>query len=322
MKKQIQLDEFNSNKVKNFLKFYQFENEIFDTGKKLYLGNKKNKICRFCNKKSPEVKFRKEAHVIPEFLGNKNILSYFECDNCNGEIFTKYEDSFASFIGATRTFSQIKGKKGKVPKHIEKKTGLEILSNEKGLEIKTLQGLDTTILNPDNKTLTIKTIKQSYVPLFVMKSLIKIGLCLVKDEELNNFLFSKKLLLSNKIDGSVNNSDMFRLFMYFIPGPTYYLKPSAYLYTRINNKLLVPEKIIILTFGNHQYQIFLPNSNNDKYLKGKQINVPIFPLIIDNSYFDKYGKYQFFSLNMSSNKLKKEEEHNINLHFDSFTKLI
>jgi hypothetical protein len=47
--------------------------------------NKSERKCRFCGKSNPEVSFKKKAHLIPEFLGNKMLLSDFECDSCNYE---------------------------------------------------------------------------------------------------------------------------------------------------------------------------------------------------------------------------------------------
>ena len=53
---------------------------ILQPGKKFFLGDKANRQCRFCEKRSPEVTFRKKAHAIPELLGNKSLITYYECD--------------------------------------------------------------------------------------------------------------------------------------------------------------------------------------------------------------------------------------------------
>ncbi|MGJ1488571.1 HNH endonuclease [Sphingobacterium spiritivorum] len=87
-----------------------------DTIRKHYLGKQSTpKRCRFSNKTSDQFSFKMEAHIILQFMGNKNLLSNFECDDCNQK-FSKYEDSFANFIGASRTIAQIPGQaKNKVP---------------------------------------------------------------------------------------------------------------------------------------------------------------------------------------------------------------
>ena len=39
-----------------------------EPGRRMFLGDSQNRSCRFCNKKSPDVSFRKKAHAIPELL--------------------------------------------------------------------------------------------------------------------------------------------------------------------------------------------------------------------------------------------------------------
>ena len=73
----------------------------------------------------PDVTFKKKAHVIPQSLGNRNIVSLFECDSCNGAIFSIYESSLAAFIGIPRTFAEIRGQKG-VPTYKDKETNFRI----------------------------------------------------------------------------------------------------------------------------------------------------------------------------------------------------
>lgn len=60
---------------------YVFGND----GISVFIGdNSKRRICRFCGKSEPEVQFKKKnAHAIPEALGNKLIFSNEECKDCN-----------------------------------------------------------------------------------------------------------------------------------------------------------------------------------------------------------------------------------------------
>src|SRR5690554_4727253 len=39
--------------------------------------------CRFCGRGKPEVRFKKLAHAVSDFLGNQSIISMNECDECN-----------------------------------------------------------------------------------------------------------------------------------------------------------------------------------------------------------------------------------------------
>lgn len=45
--------------------------------------DKSQRTCRFCGRKQPDVSFNNIAHTISEGLGNKNIITNDECDECN-----------------------------------------------------------------------------------------------------------------------------------------------------------------------------------------------------------------------------------------------
>lgn len=68
--------------------------------------------CKFCNKPYGEVSFGNVAHIIPEFLGNRHLVSDFECDSCNSK-FGEYDTAFAAWLGAIRTILKTRGKKEK-----------------------------------------------------------------------------------------------------------------------------------------------------------------------------------------------------------------
>src|SRR6478736_2593665 len=67
-----------------------------------FLGEKTNKVCRFCKRNSNETTFKMDAHVFPEFMGNRHLLSHFECDQCN-VLFSRYETSFSNFFQINHT---------------------------------------------------------------------------------------------------------------------------------------------------------------------------------------------------------------------------
>src|SRR4051812_14719952 len=69
--------------------------------------------CRFCHRGEPEVTFKSDAHAVPEFLGNRSILSLNECDSCNTFFATEYEDHLSKWSLFARSASQVRGKKKK-----------------------------------------------------------------------------------------------------------------------------------------------------------------------------------------------------------------
>src|SRR5690606_15011171 len=80
-----------------------------------------DRSCRYCSKKNPDVAFSKIAHAIPEFIGNKSILSLNECDTCNEFFANQYEDHLSKWMNPLRSASQMRGKSGiPIYKHPEK----------------------------------------------------------------------------------------------------------------------------------------------------------------------------------------------------------
>ena len=89
-----------------------------DKDRKIKIGedNRDKRICRFCNKKKPDVKFKKEAHAISEALGNKKLILNEECDSCNEFFDENIERDFIYYHDLARTMFGIKNKDNNSPK--------------------------------------------------------------------------------------------------------------------------------------------------------------------------------------------------------------
>ncbi len=95
--------------------FTSFECHGFGfNGIKISVGDYKTHPCRFCEKKYPEVSFKKLAHAIPDALGNNLLFCNEECDTCNGEL-APIEANLTDFLDFNRVVSGIKSKKGEIP---------------------------------------------------------------------------------------------------------------------------------------------------------------------------------------------------------------
>jgi hypothetical protein len=66
--------------------------------------------CRYCGRGIPEATFRKDAHAVPEFLGNKSLFSMNECDECNAILASGYEDHLAKWTHFFRAMMRSAGK--------------------------------------------------------------------------------------------------------------------------------------------------------------------------------------------------------------------
>lgn len=68
--------------------------------------------CSFCGKTELDsATFKSIAHAIPENLGNKRVISYEECDICNGK-YSECELHIAKMFSVERIFSGARGKDG------------------------------------------------------------------------------------------------------------------------------------------------------------------------------------------------------------------
>lgn len=75
-----------------------------DIPRPLYLGNKIQRVCRFCGKNKNEVSFKKKAHVIPEGIGNKKLFSLSECDSCNSFYGNTIENDLNNLLSPYKLF--------------------------------------------------------------------------------------------------------------------------------------------------------------------------------------------------------------------------
>lgn len=94
----------------------KYDVKVFDSDrKKIGEKNKEKRICRFCNNginTTKKVTFRNKAHIIPEALGNKGLITYEECDECNNRFGKTIEKDLIAYFDIFRVFYGVKGKNG------------------------------------------------------------------------------------------------------------------------------------------------------------------------------------------------------------------
>jgi len=104
--------------VKNIASFYDANYRLADSNivlrstDKRRLGDRANRRCRFCGKEKPEVTFKQETHALPEAIGNKSLITYYESDACNQKFGREIDNEFGKWSKPLRTFYQIGGKDG------------------------------------------------------------------------------------------------------------------------------------------------------------------------------------------------------------------
>ena len=316
----IVLDELNRNKAEVFFNKYKNKFQFnTDIERKHYLGNSNYKICRFCGRTKPETSFKKDAHVIPQLLGNHKLLSNFECDICN-ELFSIFEASLASFIDPLRTITGIIGKKGtNIPTFKEPNSEMVIRKSN-------IPGVDTEIINYDknvsidkNKnSLIIKCKRNPFIPAHIYKIMVKIGLCLIDKTQIGEyeraFKFIKKIKENKPIKVKTATINM-----YFVPGSPLILNPIVELWERIETEEIknVVKHCMVIYLPNIVFQVFLPYNSIDllKHAKGELLEMPPVPLLYDHDKLNKkFNYYKFETIDMSSPKKLKYEPIEIHMH--------
>lgn len=136
-----------------------------------------SRTCRFCGRSYPDTAFANDSHLLPKLIGNTNLYSEFECDDCNAFI-SKFENDLASYLGVSRSIVGLQG---------EKKT--------KGFDARRLKaksrsflGDNILIIAPEDvKTegdaTSISYTKNTFVPARAYKALLKSALSILSEAE-------------------------------------------------------------------------------------------------------------------------------------------
>lgn len=283
-------------------------------GGKHYIGDKTNRVCRYCGKSKPEVYFKLEAHAIPEFTGNKSLIAFDECDTCNKLFSRVIEDHFGKYLGALRTLSQIHGKKG-VPTYKGQDGKSRISLEEAGLHIAGYEDDPIFDLNQESKTLTITAHRQPYVPAAVFKCLVKMAIAIAPNELLPELTHLREWI---NLETHTYESFPYKplmVFEQFTPGPMPYKGVTLFLLRRKSGILHVPYLQFVCAFGNTMYQIVLPMPEKDKEILNKSIQLSLFPVPFNEGH--EYGKTSVHQLDLSRYEVVKNEPHVMHMSFDS-----
>jgi hypothetical protein len=222
--------------------------------------------CRFCGRRKPEVTFRKVAHALPEFLGNKAIRSMNECDSCNAFLAATYEDHLSKWSLFARSVSQVKGKQGK-PTYKNPSKTLRVETGETGLNIHvTDQSLKGKLIKeggPQEFTIPADGTSPPYVPIRAAKALVKIACSICPPNELGQCKRAINWLMAR---GEIHISQ-FLVFYGFTPGP---ISEAASRVILLRRKADMPEPYLwcVVQSTGHRFQIFVPGCPADDKLFG------------------------------------------------------
>lgn len=174
-----------SKRMKYFMENYDcVYTYVHNLGETQSIVDYQDKVCRFCGRRYPEVKFKKKAHAISELLGNKEFVLKNECDECNIFFGHKLEDDLGKYLGLGRTLSQIFGKEG-VPSYKDRNESWRIDWTNKGWVIQMRP--DCTGVEQHENYFIFHAVRDTYSPIAVYKAFVKMALSLLPYEKMPFF---------------------------------------------------------------------------------------------------------------------------------------
>lgn len=273
--------------------------------KKIYLGDKNATTCRFCKRTEPEVHFKQDTHALPEFMGNKYLFSYYECDDCNQK-FSILESNMAEYMKLYHTMSQVKGKKG-IPSfkpNMQQKSRIDV--GEDKVNIQIYEGDDFSYnINEDNKIITINGTR-TYIPSLVFKCLTKMALTIMPENELVNFVETLEWVYDDK--KMLNKLPPVYFHMYAGIKPFDFIT-CALFKRKETHKEPVPYMMFMLAYSNFVFQLPVISKKMDiKFNDMIFFNIPT-PIDIEE------GKLNREKLDLSSDEKKVREPCSINMEY-------
>ncbi|MCK5581876.1 MAG: hypothetical protein KAJ18_11455 [Candidatus Omnitrophica bacterium] len=293
-RQQIAFSETNLKKMEYYNKHYQIVTDLyFVANAPVKLCDHKKAMereCRFCGRSKPEVNFRKKAHAVPEFLGNKSLISMNECDICNKFFADEYEDHLAKWFGPMRSLCQMRGKKG-APKY--KSDEFTSARGDKGMEL--FVNSDSSILKEIKESgsgsfkIPVPMYTQPFIPVRAAKAFIKSAISILPQELLSECENTIQWLLGK----ATVNIDNFPVMYAFTPGVNPYRIGKAMICRRKMPDAEMPFLWLIIATTNFLFQIMIPFCKSDRWIKhGKKnsFEVTKFPTPFPEEYEKKYGK--------------------------------
>ncbi|MFC3034692.1 HNH endonuclease [Pseudoalteromonas fenneropenaei] len=284
---------------------------------KVYIGTKEQRVCRFCDRSSPDVDFKKIAHAIPEFTGNKSLLAYDECDVCNEKFSRTIEDHLAKYLGVQRTLAAVDGKKG-IPTYVGRDGKTKISMKDQVISLTSYEDDKIYEIDEENKSIKITAHKQPYIPAAAFKCFVKMAISVAPKQELSSL---KHLITWVGLESHTYESLSYRpfiVFEQFTPGPKPYSGVTIFLLRRKDTVNDAPYMQFVIAFANTMFQIILPMPDEDSEILGKPIQLTLFPTPFDKHH--EYGNTLLTEVDLSSFETIKNEESISYLAYESHEK--
>jgi hypothetical protein len=197
------------------------------------------RTCRFCQRSYPEAAFLNYSHLLPQLIGNPNLYSDFECDDCNA-LFSSFENDLASYLGVARSIVGLQGQK-RAPGFLARKMQVKSRS---------FIGDNILILSPedvkiDGNTTSITYTKNPYIPSKVYKALLKSALSLLNGKDIKDKYKHALAYLMGRI-GMTEGALIGGYNLPFVMN----MPIHVFCFQKINSKDKIPDHVICFNFQN------------------------------------------------------------------------
>lgn len=242
---------------------YSYEMFAFDADTKnnIKIGepDKSKRVCRYCNKRSPDVSFKKKAHSISEALGNKKIITNDECDACNEKFGKGIENDLILYLNLYRVFFRIRGKNG-IPKLKGKNFEIEIEKEETKKEetiiIDILSDEEIAVSDCNDFQVRLET-TEKITTQNIYKTLSKYALGVIDRTQIVNFKDTIEWINGKRNIDNLPKVAILSSYDLFSTHP----KLTVYLRKSKDNKL--PYAVAEFRFTYLTFVYIIPNSNKD-----------------------------------------------------------
>ncbi len=243
---------------------------------KIHLGDRALKHCRFCGRSAPAVNFRSVAHALPELIGNKAIISFYECDTCNGLFARNVENDLGKLLSATSSLTLIRSKGGiSSYKTRAGKSRIDIVNGM--IEMQNYLTDNIVELRPESNQMVVTAETQPFVPMAVFKCFAKMALTVMPEADLPNYSHTINWVMNPDHTVDAQHFAWLSCYNTFLPGP---MQPGfgwSLLLRRKDDTALLPSMIYVVTTMNQSFQIMLPCTPKDDHLVGEKVTIPPYP---------------------------------------------
>lgn len=278
-------------------------------GKRVFLGEREPRICRFCGKSKPQVTFNLKAHALPELLGNKSLFSLYECDECNSFFGSGIENDFGNWSKPMRSLQRIRGKGG-VPTLKSDDDGWRIeWDRDRQFNVNHARGDTVFTVSETEKRVTFLLRRDPHVPIAVLKAFVKMGLSVVPEAELSNFARALQWIRNPK--HRMEFDLLAPVHRSFIPGPSAPDFISVAVLRRNDKDATLPYAFLLLSAANETFQVMLPSPERDPAPGGPARSMPPFPPVRT-----PYGPAGYSALDLSGTETVVNDRVSVEMTFE------